>query len=215
VRVGFIQGEKAVFPVRVLCRALGVTRSGSYAWQRRPASARVQQDRQLTRQLRLVHAESRQTYGRPRLHRALRARGIRIGEKRVQRLMRAAALAARGRRRFRVTTDSTPGLPVVSNQLARRFAVTTPNTVWAADITALWTRQGWCYLAVVLDLASRRVVGWAVRPTPRPSWSSPRSTWPSDAGAGAPACSTTPTAAGSMRATPINNCSPHTASRRV
>jgi transposase InsO family protein len=151
--------------VRVLCRALGVTRSGYYAWQRRPACARVQQDRQLTLQLRLVHAESRQTYGRPRLHRALRARGIRIGEKRVQRLMRAAALAARRRRRFRVTTESRHVLPVVTNQLARRFDVTTPDTVWAADITALWTRQGWCYLAVVLDLASRRVVGWAVRPT--------------------------------------------------
>ena len=151
--------------MRVLCRALGVTRSGYYAWQRRPPSRRAHHDRQLMTQLRLVHAESRHTYGRPRLHRALRARGIRVGEKRVQRLMRAAALAARGRRRFRVTTDSTHGLPVVTNQLARRFAVATPNTVWAADITALWTREGWCYLAVVLDLASRRVVGWAVRPT--------------------------------------------------
>jgi putative transposase len=165
VRFVFIAGEKALFPVRVLCRTLGVTRSGYYAWQRRPTCARVQADRQLTLQLRLVHAESRHTYGRPRLHRALRARGVRIGEKRVQRLMRAAALEARRRRPFRVTTDSRHVLPVVTNQLARRFAVATPNTVWAADITALWTRQGWCYLAVVLDLASRRVVGWAVRPT--------------------------------------------------
>jgi putative transposase len=165
VRFVFIQGEKAVFPVRVLCRALGVTRSGYYAWQRRPLSARAQQDRQLTRQLRVVHAESRQTYGRPRRHRALRAGGIRIGEKRVPRLMRAAALDAHGRRRFRVTTESAHRLPGVTNQLARRFAVTTPNTVWAADIPALWTRQGWCDLAVILDLASRRVVGWAVRPT--------------------------------------------------
>lgn len=151
--------------MRVLCRALGVTRSGYYAWRHRPLSARAQHDRVLTSQLRLVHAESRRTYGRPRLHRALRARGMRIGEKRVQRLMRAAALTAHGRRRFRLTTESAHRLPVVTNQLARRFAVTTPNTVWAADITALWTCEGWCYLAVVLDLASRRVVGWAVRPT--------------------------------------------------
>jgi putative transposase len=151
--------------VRVLCRALGVTRSGYYAWRHRPPSARVQHDGALTTQLRLVHAESRHTYGRPRLHRALRARGIRIGENRVRRLMQAAGLEARGRRRFRITTDSTHLLPVVTNRLARGFAVTTPATVWAADITALWTHEGWCYLAVVLDLASRRVVGWAVRPT--------------------------------------------------
>ena len=165
MRFTFITTEKAVFPVRVLCRALGVTRSGYYAWRHRPLSARAQHDRVLTSQLHLVHAESRHTYGRPRLHRALRARGIRIGDKRVRRLMQAAGLAARGRRRFRVTTESTPLLPVVTNRLARGFAVTTPNTVWAADITALWTHEGWCYLAVVLDLASRRVVGWAVRPT--------------------------------------------------
>jgi len=151
--------------VRVLCRAFGVTRSGYYAWRDRPPSARRRRDRDLTLHLRLVHAESRHTYGRPRLHRALRARGLRVGEKRVQRLMHAAGLQARGRRRFRVTTQSTHVLPVVTNQLARRFAVARPNTVWAADITALWTREGWCYLAVILDLASRRVVGWAVRAT--------------------------------------------------
>jgi putative transposase len=119
----------------------------------------------LITQLRLVHADSRQTYGRPRLHRGLRARGIRIGERRVQRLSRVAGLSPRYRRRFHATTDSTHVLPVVPNQLARRFAVTTPNTVWAADMTALWTAEGWCYLAVILDLASRRVVGWAVRAT--------------------------------------------------
>ena len=151
--------------MRVLCRALCVTRSGYYAWRDRPPSARARRDRELTTQLRVVHAESRQTYGRPRLHRALRARGTRIGEKRVRRLMQAATLVARGRRRFRVTTDSTHRLPVVANHLARHFAVTAPNTVWAADITALWTREGWYYLAVVLDLASRRGIGWALRPT--------------------------------------------------
>jgi putative transposase len=154
-----------VFPVRALCRALDVTRSGYYAWRDRPPSPRAQQDRSLVTQLRVLHTESRRTYGRPRLHQALRARGIRVGEKRVRRLMRTAGLLARGRRRFRVTTDSAHTHPVVANVLARRFAIAQPNTVWAADITALWTREGWCYLAVVLDLASRRIVGWAVRAT--------------------------------------------------
>ena len=128
-------------------------------------SPRAHDDVRLTRRLRVLHAASRRTYGRPRLHRALRAEGLRVGEKRVRRLMRTAVLHAKGRRRFRLTTDSTHPYPVTPNHLARRFTVAAPNTVWAADITALWTREGWCYLAVVLDLASRRVVGWALRPT--------------------------------------------------
>jgi putative transposase len=151
--------------VRVLCRALGVTRSGYYAWRGRAPAARVTQDQQLLTLLRIVHAESRRTYGRPRLQRALRARGVRVGDKRVARLMQAGQLVAKGRRRYRVTTDSDHEHPTVGNRLARQFHVTAPNTVWAADITAIPTRQGWCYLAVVLDLASRRVVGWAVRST--------------------------------------------------
>jgi transposase InsO family protein len=151
--------------VCVLCRALGVTRSGYYAWRTRPLSARTQRDRELTTQLRIAHAESRRTYGRPRLQQVLRARGFRVGDKRLRRLMRSADLTARGRRRFRVTTDSAHANPVVPNHLARGFNVTMPNTVWAADVTAFWTREGWCFLAVVLDLASRRVVGWAIRST--------------------------------------------------
>jgi putative transposase len=122
-------------------------------------------DVRLTAALRVAHAESRHTYGRLRLQQALRTRGIRIGDKRVRRLMRAAQLVARGRRRFRVTTDSAHAHPVVGNHLARRFAVRTLNRVWAADITALPTTGGWCYLAVVLDLASRRIVGWATATT--------------------------------------------------
>jgi putative transposase len=147
--------------VRTLCRALGVSVSGYDAWQRRSPSPRTLADAQLLGQVRTAHAEGRHTYGRVRVQRALRTRGIRIGEKRVRRLMRAAGLAARGRRRFRVTTDSAHGYPVVRNQLARHFAVAAVNRVWAADITALPTVTGWCYLAVVLDLGSRRVVGWA------------------------------------------------------
>jgi putative transposase len=163
VRFGFIAAEKASYPVRVLCRCLGVTRSGYYAWVRRRPSSRAVRDVQLMHRLRLVHALHRRTYGRPRLHRALRDEGVRISPKRVARLMRQAGLVAQGRRRFRLTTDSTHAWPVATNRLARQFAVGPPHRVWAADITALGTRAGWCYLAVVLDLGSRRIVGWAIR----------------------------------------------------
>jgi putative transposase len=163
VRFTFIAAEKAHYPLRVLCRCLGVTRSGYYAWAQRPVARRTAADAQLLRRLRVVHADSRGTYGRVRLTRALRAVGVPISGKRVARLMRAAGLRARGRRRYRVTTDSAHRHPIAPNRLARRFGVGSRQTAWAADITACWTRAGWCYLAVVLDLRSRRVVGWAVR----------------------------------------------------
>jgi putative transposase len=149
----------------MLCRMLDVTASGYYAWATRSPSARATEDRRLVTRLRAVHADHRETYGRPRLHRALREAGIRIGERRVRRLMDAAQLRIRRRRRFRVTTDSTHRQPIAQNHLARRFAVAEPHRVWAADITALPLHQGWCYLAVILDLGSRRVVGWALRTT--------------------------------------------------
>jgi putative transposase len=163
VRFRFIAAEKARYPMRLLCRCLSVSRSGFYAWQRRPMSPRRAEDVRLQHRLRIVHALHRKTYGRPRLHRALREIGIRVGEKRVRRLMREVGLTAKGRRVFRVTTDSAHTWPVAGNALARRFAVGAPHRYWAADITALPTRRGWCYLAIVLDLGSRRVVGWAVR----------------------------------------------------
>ena len=162
----FITAEKAQYPVALLCRCLGVSRSGYYAWMTRPPSQRAEVDARLTAQLRVVHADSLQTYGRPRLCQALRARGIAVSGRRVARLMRAAGLWARGRRRFVVTTDSTHRWPVAPDRVRRRFAPTRLNRVWAADLTACRTQQGWCYLAVLLDLASRRVVGWAVRETP-------------------------------------------------
>jgi putative transposase len=162
----FIAAEKAEYPVQILCRCLGVARSGYYAWTTRRPSVRTQVDQQLTRQLHVAHAESRGTYGRPRLHEALQTRGIRVSAKRLARLMRAAGLVARGRRRYRVsTTDSRHAAPIAPNRLHRRFRVTRLNAVWAADITACPLQGGWCYLAVILDLASRRVVGWALQRT--------------------------------------------------
>lgn len=170
MRFQFIAAEKAKaqYPVSLLCRCLRVSRSGFYDWARRGPSARVQQDARLIAQLRLAHADSRQTYGRPRLCRALHERGIAISGKRVARLMRVAGLRARGRRRFIVTTDSRHNFAIAPNRLRRRFRPRRVNRVWAADMTACRLQHGWCYLAVVLDLASRRVIGWAVGRTPAP-----------------------------------------------
>ena len=163
MRFSFIAAEKAHYPVRILCRCLHVSRSGFYAWTRRRPSRRSVEDGHLIRRLQLVHAIHRRVYGRPRLRKALSDDGMRISEKRVRRLMRVAGLSAEGRRAFRVTTDSAHTWSIAANHLARRFAVDAPHRHWAADITALPTRAGWCYLAIVLDLGSRRVVGWAVR----------------------------------------------------
>jgi putative transposase len=143
-----------------------VSASGFYAWQARPAvSVRGQQDARLRHQLRLAHGASRGVYGSPRLHQVLRHAGHRISRKRVIRLMRLEGLRGRARRRFRATTVVDPHAQPATNHLGRRFTVAAPNRVWAADITGLPTHEGWLYLAVLLDLWSRRVVGWALRPT--------------------------------------------------
>ncbi len=160
-----IATEKAAYPVDVLCATLGVSRSGFYAWQQRPESTRTRQDRRLRLALRIAHAESGHRYGSPRLHVVLRNRGERISRKRVIRLMQREQLRGRAPRRFRVTTVSDPTAAAAENLLRQRFAVPHPNQVWAGDITAIDTREGWLYLAVLLDLCSRTVVGWAVRST--------------------------------------------------
>ncbi len=162
MRFGFIQAEKAGYPLALMCRVLEVSRSGFYAWRKRSASPRAVEDQRLALEVRAIYAESRRSYGSPRVHMELRDRGRRLGRKRVARLMRAAGLRARGFRRFRCTTDSGHGMAIRGNLLARRFAVAQPNFGWVADITYLWTLEGWLYLAVILDLFSRRVVGWSM-----------------------------------------------------
>jgi len=158
--------EKAHYPIRVMARVLEVTTSGYYAWRGRPLiPPRVRTSEGLRHRIRLIHAESRGTYGSPRVQRALRDTGARVGRHRIMRLMRLEHLQGRPRRRFRVTTQADPTAVAAPNHLARRFAVDGPDCVWAGDLTALPTAQGWLYLAVLLDLWSRRVVGWAVRPT--------------------------------------------------
>ena len=168
MRFGFIAAEKAQYPIALLCRCVSVSRSGFYAWASRGPSQHARDDLRLTAQLRVAHADSRQTYGRPRLCRVLHDRGIAISGKRVARLMRAAGLRARGRRRFIMSTDSRHNYAVAPNRVRRHFRPRRVNRVWAADMTACRLQSGWCYLAVVLDLASRRVIGWAIGRTPAP-----------------------------------------------
>ena len=151
--------------MRTLCRALGVSASGFYAHQQRPPSARRRTDQRLRLHLRALHRGSGGSYGSPRLVAALQDQGERIGRNRVMRLMRAEQLRGRPHRRFRLTTAADPAAQPAANLLAQDFVVRAPNRVWAADITAIPTTDGWLYLAVLLDLYSRRVVGWAMSRT--------------------------------------------------
>ena len=153
-----IRAEAANFPVTVLCKLLEVSTSGYYAHLIREASPRQRKDLRVTTKVRAIHARTRGVYGSRRMQHELDET---IGRNRLARLMREHGLLARAPRRFRVTTDSGHALPVASNLLKQDFAVDEPNRAWAGDITYVWTAQGWCYLAVLLDLFSRRVVGWA------------------------------------------------------
>jgi len=161
MRFRFIEDHRTSFPVRTMCAVLEVSASGYYAWRDRPESARARANRDLPADIRRVHADSHAVYGSPRVHATLRAEGRRIGVHRVARLMRYHGIQGRHKRRRPRTTDSNHSLPVAPNLLDRRFAVAAPNRVWLADITYIPTAEGWLYLAVVLDMFSRRVVGWA------------------------------------------------------
>lgn len=164
-RFRFVRGHASEHPVSTLCRVLEVSKAGYYAWVKRPPSTRAREDAALVTTIRDIHQESGRTYGSPRVHRELRAQGVRHGEKRIARLMRRAGIRAKTVRRFRVTTQSDHPHPVAPNVLERQFSETTPDRVWVGDITYLSTREGWLYLAVVLDLATRRVIGWSMRHT--------------------------------------------------
>ncbi len=157
-----VEAEKASYPVTVLCDVLELSRSGFYAWKRRGPSDRVKEDERLAVEIAAVHERSRRRYGSPRVHHGLRRKGIRVGRKRVERLMRSKGLVARRKRAFRRTTDSAHNDPIAPNLVAREFEPAKANAVWAGDVTYIQTAAGWAYLAVLLDLFSRRVVGWAV-----------------------------------------------------
>jgi putative transposase len=164
MRFRLIEDHREVWPVRGMCAALSVSPSGFYAWRSQPQSPRKIANRELLVAIRRIHAQHRERYGAPRIHAELRAEGHTLSRKRVARLMRRHGIRARAPRRYRVcTTDSKHSLPVAANLLDQNFVANRPDQVWLADITYIPTHEGWLYLAVILDLFTRKVVGWAMR----------------------------------------------------
>lgn len=145
-----------------MCRVLEVKASGYYAWRGRKPSLRTAENKLLVEKMTVIHHESRQTYGSPKVWQQLRRAGEQVNHKRVARLMRENQLRAKRVKKFVRTTDSRHSLPVAENVLARNFSVARPDEVWTSDITYIWTEEGWLYLVVFLDLYSRLVVGWTV-----------------------------------------------------
>lgn len=162
MRFTFIDRAKKDFPVQRLCRVLDVSQSGYFAWVARPASLRQRQDMMLLSHVRSAFTLSNGTYGSPRMTRELQDQGLAVGRRRTARLMRNNGLQARQKRRFKRTTDSEHAWPVAPNLLDRDFLTAAPNRKWSADISYIWTREGWLYLAIVMDLFSRRIIGWTV-----------------------------------------------------
>ena len=167
MKYAWIRRHRGQWPVSLTCEVLGVSASGFYEHERRAGqptpSGRLSDDALLVH-IKAVHAEVRGEYGWPRVWKELLARGIRVGKERVQKLMHQHGIKARGKRKFIATTDSNHGLPVAENLLDREFHPSAPNTVWTGDITYVATDEGWLYLAVVIDLFSRQVVGWSMQP---------------------------------------------------
>jgi putative transposase len=162
VKFAFVAAEKAWAPVSVLCRMLDVSRSGFYASQERGPSVRAAEDEKLAIAIAAAHKVGRGAYGSPRVHEELKDNGVAISRKRVARIMSELGLEGRRKRPFKATTDSKHDLPVAENILDRKFEVAAPDVAWVTDITYIWTAEGWLYLAAILDLFSRRVVGLAM-----------------------------------------------------
>jgi putative transposase len=161
-RFRFVDAEKARFPVSLLCRAVGVSKSGYYAWRGRPLSKRSREDATLTERIVEVHKRSRETYGYPRVHAELVALGVRCGRRRVARLMREAGIRGCVRGRKKRTTRRDPRATPAPDLVNRDFTATAPDRLWTADITYLRTEEGFLHLAFVLDVYSRKIVGWAM-----------------------------------------------------
>ncbi len=166
MKYALIRRNRCLWPIRVQCHVLGVSVAGYHehiARRLTVARRRHLSDEALLVYIRAVFAAHRGAYGWPRVWRQLRAEGVRVGKLRVQQLMQRHGIRARGKRQFRVTTDSRHGLPIAPNLLNRSFTVAAPNRVWAGDMTYIQTAEGWLFLAVVVDLFSRRIVGWSLR----------------------------------------------------
>ena len=157
-----MQQHESEFPISVMCDVLSVSRSGYYVWRKKTPSKRKQANATLLKKIRTVHHDSGESYGSPRIYQALKEQGLPCSESRVARLMKEDGLRAKTKRRFKATTNSKHNLPVAPNLLNREFSPAEPNQVYAGDITYIWTTEGWLYLAVVIDLFSRSVVGWSM-----------------------------------------------------
>ncbi len=162
MRYACIERRRDHYPVRLMCRLLGVAASGYYAWRSRPESARGERNRDLLEKIKSVHKASKGVYGSPRVHAELVAEGVEVGRHKVAQLMRTARLKGCPKRRYRTTTQRDPTHRVANNLLKQNFAADGPDQRWASDITYIATRQGWLYLAVTMDLFSRRIVGWSM-----------------------------------------------------
>ena len=157
-----IRRHEGQHPVALMCRVLDVSRSGYYDWRDRPPGARQEANTRLAADVHRVYAEHKGRSGAPRITKQLRDEGQTVGKNRVAGVMRAERLRAKAARKYKATTNSNHNLPVAPNLLEQNFTATSPNQKWVSDITCVWTAEGWLYLAVVLDLYSRRVVGWAM-----------------------------------------------------
>ena len=165
MRYRAIQQHDRRFPIRLMCRTLAVSAAGYYAWKDRPESRRAMHNRILLSEIRVIHRESRETYGSPSIWDALTKRGHGVGEHRIARLMRVEGIRAKTVKQWRATTQSSHRMPVAANVLDRQFSITRPNRVWAGDITYVWTSDGWLYLVVVLHCTS-----WRILPIPPSPW---------------------------------------------
>jgi putative transposase len=165
VKYAWIDAQRRDYPLPDMCEVLSVSISGYRAWRRggKPDRTRLS-DPQAVALMRNIHAEVKGAYGSRRMHREMQGRGHRIGLSRVERLMREHGIRARHKRRFKATTDSKHSMPVAPNLLARNFTPEAPNRVWTGDITYIQTGEGWLYLAIVLDLFNREIVGWSIKP---------------------------------------------------
>lgn len=161
----FIEEHRPMWHLRTMCRILRASKSGYFAWRDGGEAPRRSADRALMTQIAAIHQQQRKVYGSPRIHRALRQQGTRVSRKRVERLMRCAGIRVTPPRRFTVTTDSNHDHPLAENLLAQDFHATSPNQKWVTDITYIPTGEGWLYLVAIIDLFSRRVVGWAMAAT--------------------------------------------------
>ena len=165
MKYAWIDSQRKAFDLTELCAVLDVSVSGYRAWKRGGKSDRKRlTDPQMLTLIRAIHAELKGAYGSPRMVRELRGRGFSASKDRVERLMRENGIRARHKRRFKATTDSKHALPVAGNLLDRNFMPGAPNQVWTADMTYIWTDEGWLYLAIVLDLFNREIVGWSLKP---------------------------------------------------